>query len=309
MKKILLLGGTGLIGQHFMRAYHKAFSFTLITRNPKKAQKRFAKLDVFNWDKLSETGFIDKFEVVINLAGSSIAAKRWSTRYQKKLLSSRLETTAKIIDALLNAKNPPRLLNASAIGIYGYHPIIKQQMASPVSEYHQPDFGVPSFAKSLVEQWENKLSHLADKNLPYVCLRFGVVLAPWGGALPKMARPFLWGVGGSIGSGKQPFSWCHINDCVRAIYFIIMHPDISGPVNIVSPEVVSNKTFAKQLALTLNTHANIPVPYIVVWLLFGQMGKELMLNGQYVKPEVLSEKGFRFAYPLLSQALNHLYKT
>ncbi len=306
MKKILLLGATGLIGQHFIRAFHKAFEITVISTKPKKAKKLFPTLACYAWDVLTKRGFIDQFEVVINLAGANVGDKKWSYSRMKLLKESRTETTHKVVDAILAAKEPPRLLNASAIGIYGFHSSLHHQMLVSFNETNDVDVGQSSFSKRLVTAWEAELMRLSDKALPFVCLRFGTVLAPWGGALKKMMGAFSWGLGGKVGSGRQPMSWVHINDCVRAIYFLIMRPSIRGPVNIVAPEVVSNQTFSKVLAEVMSTHAYFSKPSWLVWLLFGQMGRELLLNGQYVKPKVLERAGFKFTHPQLREALVQL---
>lgn len=306
MKKVLILGATGFIGQHFIRAFAKSLEVSVVSRSVKRAKRQFPKLTCYDWNSIKKEGFLDKFDVVLNLAGENIAAKGWSESRKRRLKTSRTETTHQLVDALLTSKKPPRLLNASAIGIYGFHPFLHHQMLVSFNEESETEFGNYSFAKELVRSWEDELIRLKEKGLSFVCLRFGIVLAPWGGALKKMMGAFSYGLGGPIGKGNQPMSWIHINDCVRAIYFLIMKETIQGPVNLVSPEVVSNKTFSRVLAKVMSTHAYFVKPRWLVRLLFGQMGKELLINGQYVKPDVLQKQGFKFTHPQLQEALEQL---
>ena len=298
-----MLGGTGLIGSHFVRCYHRDVAITVISRNSKRAQRMLPNAITYDWRKLDEKGFIDEFDAVINLAGAGIGDKRWSEKRKKILLASRLDTTKHIVDAILHSEKQPRLLNASAIGIYGYQQTVQEQILHTFDEENQLPPTHQSFSTDLVQHWEALLKPLEKESVPSVCMRFGVVLAPWGGALKKMLPAFKLGLGGKIGSGKQPFSWVSIYDVVRAIAFLLTKPDITGPVNIVAPDVVRQMKLAQLLGKALHRPAMLPMPSLAVKMLFGQMGEELLLNGQYVKSKRLREAGFEFRYDDLQSLL------
>ena len=139
-------------------------------------------------------------------------------------------------------------------------------------------------------------------------LRFGVVLDKKQGALPKMAMPFYLGAGGRIGSGHQVFSWVALTDVVSALLFLLEHPEVIGPVNIVATQAVQQMQFARALAKILQRPCFLPTPAIVLRAIFGQMADELLLSGQHVLPSRLSELGFDFAYPDIEAALRHIYR-
>lgn len=304
MKKILIIGATGLIGQHFVRAYIKHFPIEVMSRSIKKAKKLFPKNPCYEFHQLKQPGWVDQFGAIINLAGANIGDKRWSERRKQALINSRLDTTSQVVEAILQANQPPRLLNASAIGIYGYIKPVSQQMLTAFDEASHLPSAQSNFSTSLVQQWEATLSPLSKYGHPFVNLRFGVVLAPWGGALAKLLLPFKLGFGAKLGTGRQPFSWVSIDDVVRSIAFILADKSITGPVNIVSPEVLSQDSFAKQLAKHLKRPYFMWFPAWWIRWMFGQMGEELLLNGQYVKARVLQDKQFKYKHPTLKHFLN-----
>lgn len=239
-------------------------------------------------------------DVVIHLAGASIAGRRWNRHYKKLLYSSRVETTTQLCKVLANMNNPPQLLLcASAIGIYGY--------IEPPACVDEGLIMGDGFLYKLCIDWEHS-THLAEEiGIRVVHMRFGIVLSPRGGALAKMLPVFMLGLGGRLGSGKQMMSWVALDEVPTAMEHVINTPGLSGAVNFVAPKAVSNAEFTRILAKALRRPAFLPVPALVIKLLFGEMGKELLLSGANVIPKRLRESGYVFHYPDLETALSKMF--
>jgi uncharacterized protein (TIGR01777 family) len=213
-------------------------------------------------------------------------------------MSSRVTLTEQLVRALASLKQKPQvLISGSAIGFYG------NQADNKVTEISVP---TSSFSHDLCASWEASAIKAQDLGIRVCILRTGVVLGNGGGALMQMRLPFLLGLGGPIGNGKQWMSWIHMADLVRLIHFCIENSQIEGPVNATSPHPVRNKDFAKCYAKVLHRIALIPMPAIVLRIFLGQMAKELLITGQRVLPIKLMELGFSFAYPDLELALREI---
>jgi len=232
-------------------------------------------------------------DIIINLAGENIASGRWTDTKKAKLLNSRLQTTQCLVEQFKN--NPPKLfINASAIGFYGNR---GQEVVDENS------IAGRDFVSNLATQWEACCTPIESEKTRLVKIRTGLVLSKQGGALAKMLPAFKFGLGGKIGSGKQLMSWIDINDLCHAILFIIQQPSLMGPINLVSPNPVSNKQFSKALSKQLNRPCLFPLPSPIVKLLFGEMGKELLLASTHVKPTKLIDAGFQFEYEQIQESL------
>ncbi|KTD69430.1 MULTISPECIES: TIGR01777 family oxidoreductase [Legionella] len=302
---IIISGGTGLVGQalvpELLQAGHHIY---VLGRDEQKIKHTFANtVHAISWDALTALN-PDDFEAIINLAGENIAAHRWSASTKERLLASRIETTSQLVLWGVKAKTKkPHLYNASAIGIYGLqHTLAEDNL---IFTETTPSITSPadSFSTHLVTQWEQTAKIAFEKGMPVTLMRFGVVLKRGDGMLKKLELPAKYGLGAVVGSGEQPLAWIDSTDLVKAIMFLIAHPEITGPVNLVAPERVSQKTFTKTFAQVLNKPAFLHMPAWVVKLLFGQMGEELLLSGQTVAPQRLSEYQFNFTYPTLLSAL------
>lgn len=302
----IIAGGTGLIGkrlaEHWLAQNH---TVSIIGRSKERIEKVFGKkVKAITWDKLSKDDLRTTF-TLINLAGENIASKRWTKHRKQQILTSRTETTAKLAQLLVElGPDAPHLFNASAIGIYGLqtqepnHLPPRLDEESPIPCDHPPDF------LSLVAcRWEEAAKRAIDAGVRVTFLRFGVVLAAEGGALPQLVRPFRYYLGGPIGTGDQPFSWVAIEDVIRAIDFLIDHPELTGPFNIVAPGCVRESELAAIIAGILNCPDKLRLPSTVVKLLFGEMGRELLLEGQHVYPTRLLTSEFSFHYPTLQSIL------
>jgi uncharacterized protein (TIGR01777 family) len=292
---ILITGGTGFIGStlcsHLLKDKH---DIVILSRHP-EAIKAPAK-GISSLDQLKDD---DVFDIVINLAGEPIADKRWSDQQKKLIFSSRLDTTKKLIAYFKTSKHRPKLLiSGSAIGYYG--------ISEPNDIVDEEASGDDSFSSQLCQQWEAIASQATTLGIRTCFLRTGIVLGKGGGALSKMLLPFKIGLGGKIGQGNQCMSWIHLDDLIGIILYCIDHEDLKGAINGTSPNPVTNQTFTKTLGSVLKRPAFFPMPAVVVKLLFGQMGDELLLKGKKVLPVKVLEAGYRFRYEKLDEALSNV---
>ena len=289
--KVLIAGSSGLIGSALV-PFLKAQGFTV------ECLLRTAQDQHPYWNIQEKTlelrGFSDP-DIIINLAGENIANGRWTEKIKQRLVDSRIASTTLLAEHFSKAAHPPKLfINASAIGFYGDR---GQQLLDESSA------AGTDFVSQLAVDWEQASQAIKQAGTRLVNLRTGLVMSKNGGALAKMLPAFKLGLGGKIGSGEQMMSWIDINDWLSAIAFIINHPQLHGPVNMVAPNPVSNQTFTKLLAKQLQRPSLLPLPECMVKLLFAQMGKELLLASTYVQPKKLLDAGFEFEYKTLQQSL------
>ena len=307
---IIICGGTGLVGQllvpELLQSEHDIY---VIGRDKEKINRIFSStVHAVTWDELNTLN-PNEFDVIINLTGENIADHRWSTKTKEKLLSSRIETTNQLVDWGIKATTKkPHLYNASAVSIYGLQKKLAQDNIAFTETTPPISSPKTSFANQLVAQWEEAAKKGFAAGMPVTLMRFGVILKRGGGMLKKLELPAQYGMGAVIGSGEQPLAWIDSTDLVEAIQFLISHPEITGPINLVSPQQVSQKTFTKTFAQVLGKPALIWMPVWVTQLLFGQMGEELLLSGQTVTPQRLLEYQFNFKYPTLLSALTKEFR-
>lgn len=304
----IVAGGTGFIGQHLIPLWLQAGKkVTVIGRDLKKIETLYgSSVQGITWDELPSISYelFHGAELVLNLAGANIGKHRWSATRKQEILESRVDTTKQLCELLaLLGDKAPTLYNASAIGVYG---LAKDNAESTpaVDEDTAIDFKTyPDFLSTVARQWEFA-THASKAHGVYVLnLRFGVVLGHGGGVLSALLPSFKLGLGGPIGSGNQAFTWVHIDDLTQIIEFLLQHSDIHGAVNVVAPECVSQRTFAKTLGNILHRPTWIKTPAWVLRLVFGDMADELLLRGQHVKPKRLEALGYSFLYPRLADAL------
>jgi uncharacterized protein (TIGR01777 family) len=242
---------------------------------------------------------VDDADAVINLAGESLDAGRWSTARKAAILESRIAATRAMVGGLAKAHRPPGVfLNASAVGVYGTHG------PEPLTENSSPG---SDFLASVCIAWEAQAVEAA-RMTRVVLLRTGLVLDRNGGALPRLALPFRLFAGGRAGSGKQYWSWIHREDWIRIVRWAIDTPDVGGPLNLTAPGPVTNAQFAKTLGRVLHRPALAPAPAFAMRLLLGEMADALILNGQRVLPAKATLHGFEFRYPDLESALRAIYR-
>lgn len=237
---------------------------------------------------------LEGIEVVVHLAGEPIASSRWSDEKKRAIRESRTKGTVALSQTLAQLSRPPAVfLSASAIGYYG------NRGDEVLTENSAPG---DDFLASVCVEWENATKPAIEKGIRTVHTRFGIILDAQGGALAKMLTPFRMGVGGRIGNGKQWMSWIAIGDVVNGLKFLIENGSVSGPVNFVAPNPVTNAEFTKTLGRVLGKPTLLPVPEFGVRLAFGEMGEALLLSSQRVKSNILKH----FNWPTLESALRHI---
>ncbi len=303
MKRIFISGGTGLIGTHLIRELLKTGPVSIIvaSRSPEKVRRKFGNSVQFAfWNEEKNLVWFRQLEscdAVINLAGESIAGSWWSRAYKEKILHSRLRAVQAFNDAFQVVRHfPPLYIQASAAGYYGH------TGSSSVDENGEVGRG---FLADVAYAWENVLDMEIQNKSRVVFLRTGLVLSRSAGILPKMLLPFRLGLGGPIGDGRQGLPWISIEDEIAAILHIMKTPQIHGAVNLAGPEAADMNTFARTLARILHRPAVFRIPGPLVRLIGGEMGRELLLAGQNIKPAKLLEHGYRFVFTSLEQALRH----
>ncbi|MCA1959478.1 MAG: TIGR01777 family oxidoreductase [Desulfomonile sp.] len=298
--KAFITGGTGFVGTKLTRALlDKGHEVTVLSRSEKRRPGLPAQIRLIAGDP-TEHGLwqqeVPEHDVLINLAGESIFS-RWNDEYKKRLRDSRILTTRNLVEAIPSDGGAVKhLLSTSAVGYYGF------TGDEELGEDADPG---TDFLATLAQDWEAEALKAAGKGIRVVVARFGVVLGKDGGALEQMVRPFRLFAGGPIGSGKQWFSWIHVEDLCRAALFVIEHPEISGPVNFCAPNPVRNADLADAIGNTLHRPSFIPAPGFVIKLVMGEFGS-VILKGQRVVPKMLKKHGFHFNYGRIEDALNNL---
>ena len=298
MKTILVTGGSGFIGRNLCkRLTGSAEKIIVLSRNPVNAAKVLPQSVEIISDLVQLNQSVD---ILVNLAGEPIADKRWSEKRKATITQSRIQTTQALYQYFKQADKPPSVvISGSAIGYYGGGTANNQ----PVTEEGAVE---PNYSSKLCADWENTAQQFGQLGARVCLLRTGIVLGEQG-ALSKLLPTFKLGLGGPIASGKQWMPWIHIDDMVEIIAYAIQN-DLSGPINCTAPNPVTNREFAKTLGKALRRPAIAPMPAAIVKLLFGQMGDELMIQGQSVIPQKLQQKGFNFKYTSLYSALNTIVK-
>tara|TARA_R110002126_G_scaffold10245_9_gene46473 strand:+ start:8230 stop:9120 length:891 start_codon:yes stop_codon:yes gene_type:complete len=293
--RILVTGGTGLIGSALLKYWRDKHQLTVLTRQAPASLPSSANLTYIS--ELQHADF-NQLDAVINLAGEPIADKRWTEKQKQQICHSRWQITEQLSELIQAADTPPAcLISGSAVGFYG------RQGAEFICEEHSAFY--PEFSHDICARWENLAQRSASDKTRVCLLRTGIVLSADGGALTKMLPAFRFGCGGPLGNGQQYMSWIHIDDMVQLIDFLLQTPTLHGPFNAVAPKPVTNKEFSKALAERLNRPAKLTMPAFMLRLLFGEMS-DILLYGQRVMPQQALNAGFQFTYPKLPAALADL---
>jgi len=235
-------------------------------------------------------------EAVINLAGAPVI-KRWSDDWKKEIYNSRVQSTAKLVEAIrLSSKKPKVFISASAVGIYDPYDVHDE-----FSTHYATDY-----LGEVCQAWEAEAFKLKNEKDVRLCvIRLGVVLGKNGGAFSKMLRPFKFGLGGKVGMGHQVMPFIHVKDVLSVIWYLIKRDASHGIYNVVAPEMISNEEWTAALARKTNSRALFNVPESIVKALYGD-GAEVVLKGQKVIPLRLKAAGFPFAYPNVESVLDDL---
>jgi len=293
--KVLITGGLGFIGTQLSdRLLEKGHQVIVVDRAPEPAAYTPQRVTYVPADTTTKGAWQEEIagqDAVINLAGASIFT-RWNDKTKQLIYDSRVLTTRNVVEAM--DKNKEALLcSTSAVGYYGFR---------GDEELAEDDSPGSDFLAEVCIDWEAEANKATQKGARVVITRFGIVLGKTGGALGQMIPAFKKFVGGPLGSGKQWFSWVHMEDLLRAFIFVFENKDIHGPVNLCSPNPVRNKDLAKALGKVLSRPSFLKTPAFTLRLALGEFGS-ILLEGQKVMPSKLRKHGFRFRYPEIMGAL------
>lgn len=291
--KILITGGTGLIGTHLVPALlAKDHEVIVLTRTAKPSKLKG--LTFTAWDGKTIAKEMGPVDVVINLAGAGIADSRWNDAYKKIITDSRVDATNACVKFIQSQNPKPTVfISASAVGIYGTKSNEILTEASPTGN---------DFLATVGKKWEMAA---IGADCRTVIARTGVVLAKEGGAFPKLIAPFKLYAGGYIGTGNQGLPWIHIEDVVRFYELAIEDASYTGTYNLVAPEIINNKQFGTVLGQVMNKPTLVHVPAFGIELMLGESAM-LVLEGQKIKPEKLLQQKFPFKFTSAEAAVKDL---
>ncbi|WP_019938733.1 TIGR01777 family oxidoreductase [Bordetella sp. FB-8] len=297
--KILLTGGTGLIGRALCRRWAGDGHHLIVwSRRPKEVPALCS--GARGVARLEEIDDVDTPDAVVNLAGAPIADRPWSAARKKLLWDSRVALTRELVQWLGCLPLPPRvLLSGSAAGWYG------DRGEQSIDETDTTGGSPGDFGSRLCAAWEDEARRAQTAHTRVVLLRTASVLAAQGGMLARLRLPFRLGLGGRLGSGRQWLPWIHLDDATGLIDFLLEHEDCRGPYNICAPRSVRNADFTRALAASLRRPACLPVPAWALRLGLGEMSG-LLLGGQRLLARRADEAGYRFQFPDLDAALRDL---
>jgi uncharacterized protein (TIGR01777 family) len=296
---VVISGSSGLIGQRLTADLRASGADVVrLVRNPSPNRGPGSR----EWDPSNgriDGSIIDGADAVINLNGRGIGDGRWTPQVKQELIASRIHPTRTLAEAILKSDTPPAvLINASAVGIYGDRGDEELDERSTAGE---------GFLAELSQEWESAAEAARTGDTRVVALRLGMVISR-GGALAKMLTPFKMGLGGPFGSGRQWWPWVALDDVIGAVRFVLGNNNVSGPINVVSPQQVTCRDFTRTLAGVLKRPAVLPVPGFAARLAIGEMADALLLASARVRPAALEAAGFHFRLGDLEDAIRMAVK-
>lgn len=294
-KNVVIAGGTGLIGRALTRALlDLGYQPIVLTRgNSKKSEVSY-----ISYSDPKSAAAISASFAVINLAGQNIASSFWTNAFRNKIVQSRTQTAQWLVNAIRESVNKPDVfIQASATGFYGN---------GGDELFTESSVQGTGFLSEVCGKWEKPAKELDSKFTRSVMARFGIVLSADGGFLKNNLLSFRYFFGGYFGDGKQWLPWIHINDLVRAILFLMEQNNAHGVYNLVSPNAVTARRFAKEMAKTTNKPLWLRFSAKISTFIFGQLASEIFLSGQKVFPEKLLNEGYKFHFNEINKALQNL---
>jgi hypothetical protein len=303
--RVLVAGATGLIGKALVpRLLEKGHDVLALGRNIEKLRSTFGeKVDVAQWDGTSHLELLphlDREDLgIITLLGENIGEGMWTKEKKQRVLDSRVQSAEAVARAVAEAAIKPAVyVQGSAVGFYGNRgdELLDETSASG-----------KGFLAEVTIAWEAAGAHVTEHGVRHCTARTGIVLAPGGGALKEMEKPFKMFMGGTLGSGRQWMSWIHLDDEVEALLHVLEQPDAKGPFNFTAPEPVRNAEFSKALGDVLKRPSAMPVPAFALKLAMGEKAEELLLSGQRALPKALERSHFSFRYTKVQSALADIY--
>jgi uncharacterized protein (TIGR01777 family) len=292
--KIAITGSSGLIGSAVVRSLHE--NGHDVIRLVRQAPANSGQLA---WDPLAVDGGLSPralagTDAVVHLAGAGIADRRWTNAYRAQIRDSRVLGTRALVTALRSMDHPPSvLLSGSAIGWYGNLGGAEVDESAPCGQ---------GFLAGVVRDWEASARPAALSGIRLITMRTGIVLSPRGGVLGRMLTPFRFGLGAKLGRGSQIMSWITLADLTSIVGFLLSHPEISGPVNLTTPNPVTNAEFTSALAAALHRPALLALPTPMLRLALGGVSSDILSSAR-VMPRVLMAAGYQFELPSLREAL------
>ncbi len=303
--KVAIAGATGFVGTRLVEKLQAAgHQVVVLSRDAAKAGRVFPASAYPNLEVVAYTpaesgdwqNSIAGCDGVVNLAGVPIAEERWTEARQQAILDSRRLTTAKLVEAIVNANPKPSVfVSASAIGYYG---------TSETAEFDENSPAGNDFLAAVCKDWEAAAQPAKNAGTRLAILRLGIVLG-MGGALAKMLPPFKLFAGGPIGTGKQWFSWIHREDVVDLILYSLQNSQVQGVLNATAPNPVRMNELCQTLGEVLSRPSWLPVPSFALEMLLGD-GAKVVLEGQKVLPKQTLASGFQYQYPTLKLALEEI---
>jgi uncharacterized protein (TIGR01777 family) len=304
VKRILISGATGMIGKALCeRAKKHGWAPTALLRATQKENGAPPAPQTILWNPSAASPFTDLdqlegFDAVVHLAGANLSAHRWTRKYKRTILDSRTQGTGVLSLALARLQRPPRvLISASAVGYYG------SRGDETLTEESAPGVG---FLSDVCQAWEAATQAASTAGIRVAHTRFGVVLAPHGGALKQMLPLFRVGLGGKLGSGEEWMSWITLDDLLSGIFHVVEQAELQGAVNFVAPVPVRNTEFTRVLGEVLHRPTLVPAPAFALRAAFGEMADAALLSSARVLPEKLRASGFRFQHGNIETALKAL---
>lgn len=304
--KYTISGGTGLIGSKLVRLLAaQGHEIIILSRSPDSVSNPPRHVQPVYWDGKNVSKWVDQLDgtdVVINLAGESIAGKGlipspWTDHKKDRILKSRVQVGETLLEGIKQVdQKPQKFIQASAIGYYGSRGDELLTESSPPGS---------DFLSRTCTAWESSTKPVVDLGVTHIVVRLGVVLSEKGGALPRLILPFKLFLGGPIGNGEQWYSWIHIDDVCSAINYLSEHAQAQGVFNLTAPKPVKNKFFAKTIGEIMSRPAFFPVPGFLMKIFLGEVST-VVLNGQRVIPKRLRQLNYSFQYPELEGALRDL---
>lgn len=292
--RALITGATGFIGQRLLQRIDEP---VVLSRNPDQVRRQLAGVEAYAWDPMSGPPPAEAFqgvEAVFHLAGEPVAEGRWTAEKKRRIMDSRKIGTANLVQGLERLSlRPAVLVSASAVGYYG------DRGEETLDERAAPG---DDFLAAVCIEWERAAQQATALGIRVVNPRIGIVLGVGGGALAKMLLPFKLGLGGRLSSGNQWMPWIHLDDLAALFLHAATHSELSGPMNAVAPNPVTNCEFTRTLAAILHRPAMLPAPGPLLKLAVGEFA-EVLLTSERVVPRVAEHSGFHFRYPELAAAL------
>jgi uncharacterized protein (TIGR01777 family) len=304
-KRVLITGATGFIGRALAGELISAgYEVIALTRNPGKSGALLgAGVRSLPWDGRTAEGWgsqADGAWAIINLAGDNLAEGRWTKAKKARILKSRLDAGAAVVQAVRAARLKPKvLLQASAVGFYG---------SRGDDEFDENSHPGDGFLAGVVRAWEDSTSDVEALGVRRIVIRSGLVLGRGGGVFPRLMMPFRLFAGGPLGSGRQWFSWIQLSDEVRAIRFLVEREDLAGIFNLTAPCPLKEKDLCRTIGEVRRRPCWLPVPPFLLKFLFGEKATETLLAGQRVLPRRLMSAAFTFGFPDARAALDALLR-